>query len=74
MTVFRAISPSEEVDREAESEALARAAEQVIGPDPPVEARVTVSSSVVDAIVEETRRGVYLRGSALRLLAFSSIL
>jgi nucleotide-binding universal stress UspA family protein len=59
VTVFRAISPSEEVDPEAESETLARTAEQVIGPDPLVEARVTVSPSVVDAIVEETRRGGY---------------
>ncbi len=59
VTVFRAISPSEEVDTEAESEAMVRMAEQVIGSDPPVEAQVTVSSSVVDAIVEETRPGEY---------------
>jgi nucleotide-binding universal stress UspA family protein len=59
VTVFRAISPTEEVDTGAESEALARMAEQVIGHNPPVEARVTLSPSVVDAIVEETRRGGY---------------
>ena len=59
MTVFRAVSPGEEVDTEAESEAVVRMAEQVIGRDLPVEARVRVNSSVVDAIVEETREGGY---------------
>jgi nucleotide-binding universal stress UspA family protein len=59
VTVFRAVSPGAEVDTEAESEAVVRMAEQVIGRDPPVEARVRVSSSVVDAIVEETRQGGY---------------
>ena len=59
VTVFRAVSTTEGVHTEAESEALVKTAERVIGRDPPVEARVTVSSSVVDAIVEETQRGGY---------------
>lgn len=59
VTIFRAISAGENVDPEAESEALAQMAERVIGPDPPVQARVTISPSVVDAIVEETRQGGY---------------
>jgi nucleotide-binding universal stress UspA family protein len=59
VTVFRAVSPGDGVDTEAESEAVARMAEHVIGTEPPVEARVVVRDSVVDAIVEETRRGGY---------------
>jgi nucleotide-binding universal stress UspA family protein len=59
VTVFRAVSPDAEVDTEAEAEAVVRMAEEIIGGDPPVEARVRVSGSVVDAIVEETRQGGY---------------
>jgi len=59
LTVFRVISPGQGLDTEAESEAMVRMAEEIIGHDPPVEARVIVSSSVVDAIVEEARRGGY---------------
>ncbi len=59
VTVFRAISPGEEADAEAQSEALVEMAERVIGGEVAVEGRVAVSSSVVDAIVEETRRGGY---------------
>ena len=59
VTVFRAVSPTEDVDIEAETEAMVQLAEQVIGDDPPVEARMRVSSSVVDAIVEEARQGTH---------------
>jgi nucleotide-binding universal stress UspA family protein len=59
VTVFRAIPPGEGVDPEAKSEAMVQTAKQIIGPDPPVEARVRISSSVVDAIVEETQQGEY---------------
>lgn len=59
VTVFRAISPTEEVDTEAESKALAQMAERLIGDKAAVETRVRVSPSVVDAIVEEIGQGGY---------------
>lgn len=59
VTVFRVVSPSDDVDGQAESEKLAASAQRVIGREPPLEGRVAVSSSVADAILEETQQGGY---------------
>lgn len=55
LTLFRVVPPSEEPSAEAEAQVLRQVAEQILGPEPKVQTRVVASSSIVDAILEETR-------------------
>jgi nucleotide-binding universal stress UspA family protein len=54
LTLFRVVPPSEEPSAETEAQVLRQTAEQILGPDPEVQTRVVASSSIVDAILEET--------------------
>jgi nucleotide-binding universal stress UspA family protein len=55
LTLFRVVPPSEESRAEVEEQALRQVAEQTLGQDSEVQTRVVASSSVVDAILDETR-------------------
>jgi nucleotide-binding universal stress UspA family protein len=57
LTLLRVVPPSSEVDIESEIDQLHRFAAEILGPDRPVHAQVTVNRSVLDAILEEAKRG-----------------
>jgi len=59
LTILRIAYPSEELDVEAEMRGLRHLAEEVLGPDPRVQARVAVHEAIVEGILKEARGGEY---------------
>jgi amino acid transporter/nucleotide-binding universal stress UspA family protein len=59
LTVLRVARPAGEVDVEAEIRSLRHLVEEILGADPRVQARVVVHGAVVEAILEEARKGEY---------------